>query len=41
MSSSSLLLNQFYSRIEISLRSDAFIAVVASQEDICAIGSLK
>lgn len=41
MSSSFLLLNQFYSRIEISLQYDAFIAIVAFQEDICAIGSLK
>lgn len=41
MSSSFLLLNQFYSRIEISLQYDAFIAIVAFQEDICAIGSLQ
>lgn len=41
MSNRSLLLNQFYTRIEISLQSDAFIAIVAFQEDICAIRSLK
>lgn len=41
MSNSSLLLNQFYTRIEISLQSDAFIAVVAFQEGVCAVWSLQ
>lgn len=41
MSNSSLLRNQFNTRIEISLQSDTFIAVVAFQEDLCAIRSLK
>lgn len=35
MSNSSLLLNQLHTRMESSLQSDAFIAVVVSGEDMC------
>lgn len=41
MSGSSLLLNHFYTRLEMSLQPGTFIAVDAFQEDICAIRSLN
>lgn len=36
---SNLLLNQFYTRIEISLQSDTFIAITVFEEDMHAINT--